>query len=207
MTVTWFGDRAVRVTLADPATRYEVVAAMRAALPGCGVRAGMDSVLVEAPIPDPGLLDAVVAVTDEPTRGPAARATARTVVVQVHYDGIDLDETATMLSLTPAGLIAAHQAQQWQVAMMGFAPGFGYLEPLGRMLVDWSVVQRRATPRVQVPAGSVAVAAGMSAVYPHALPGGWQLIGTTETVLFDAEAAGQPSVLHPGDVVRFAELG
>ncbi|GAA3140977.1 hypothetical protein GCM10020255_017570 [Rhodococcus baikonurensis] len=39
-----------------------------------------------------------------------------------------------------------------------------------------------------MPAGSVALAAGYSAVYPRASPGGWQIIGSTDTVMWDLNA-------------------
>ncbi len=91
--------------------------------------------------------------------------------------------------------------------MMGFAAGFGYLVPTGPSLLDWSAVARRDRPRDRVPAGSVALAAGMSAVYPEAMPGGWHLIGQTSVRMFDATDAGSPSLLHPGDLVRFIGSG
>ena len=65
---------------------------------------------------------------------------------------------------------------------------------------------RLATPRVRVPAGSVAVADGYSGIYPAQLPGGWHLIGRTSTRLFDP-AAKQPSLLAPGDRVVFEPAG
>jgi len=86
--------------------------------------------------------------------------------------------------------------------MMGFAPGFGYLIPDGRSLVDWSKLARRSDPRAEVPAGSVAIAAGMSAVYPANMPGGWHLIGQTAALVFDVDRS-PPALLAPGDVVTF----
>jgi allophanate hydrolase subunit 1 len=87
--------------------------------------------------------------------------------------------------------------------MMGFAAGFGYRVPEGPWLLDWSSVARRDRPRDRVPAGSVALAAGMSAVYPEEMPGGWQLLGHTSARLFDAANASSPSLLRPSDTVRF----
>ena len=89
--------------------------------------------------------------------------------------------------------------------MMGFAPGFGYLIPIGAPLLRWDALDRRDRPRAQVPLGSVALAAGMSAVYPEPMPGGWHLIGTTTTRLFDAADLHAPTLLQPDDVVRFLE--
>ena len=80
----------------------------------------------------------------------------------------------------------------------GFAPGFAYLGELPAELR----VPRLATPRTRVPAGSVAIAGAMTAIYPQASPGGWRLLGRTDARLFDP-AATTPARLRPGDRVRF----
>jgi inhibitor of KinA len=82
--------------------------------------------------------------------------------------------------------------------MLGFVPGFCYM---GR--VDGRIAApRRSVPRDRVPAGSVGIAGEQTGVYPIASPGGWQLIGRTSAVMFDAGRA-DPTLLHPGDLVRF----
>ena len=120
------------------------------------------------------------------------------VVIDVVYDGIDLAEVAAMLGMSPGEVVAAHTETPWRAGFVGFAPGFAYLvggDPRLR-------VPRRAEPRTRVPAGSVALAGEFSGVYPRESPGGWQLIGRTETVLWDTDRA-QPALLHPGMTVRF----
>jgi inhibitor of KinA len=123
------------------------------------------------------------------------------VEIPVRYGGDagpDLDEAAQALGLTASQLIAAHCAEPWRVLMIGFAPGFPYIGPLPSALH----LSRRSTPRSAVPAGSVAIAAGMTGIYPSALPGGWHLIGRTEVTLFDPQRE-PPSLLRAGDWVRF----
>jgi KipI family sensor histidine kinase inhibitor len=121
--------------------------------------------------------------------------------LDVHYDGADLPEVARLTGRTVPEVIAAHTGAEWVVVFSGFAPGFGYLRgPAG---LD---VPRRAEARVRVPPGAVALAAGYSGVYPRASPGGWQLIGRTAAVLWDAERD-PPALLRPGVRVRFRELG
>ena len=85
--------------------------------------------------------------------------------------------------------------------MLGFAPGFPYLIGLDPRLH----CPRHATPRHQVPAGSVGIAGAQTGIYPHPGPGGWQLIGHTHSPLFDPHSA-SPSLLLPGDRVRFRPL-
>ena len=127
------------------------------------------------------------------TAGAVGRRPDPPVEIPVDYAGADLDEVARMLGCGVDAVVAAHQAQSWSVAMMGFAPGFGYLVPEGPWLLDWSSVSRRDRPRDRVPAGSVALAAGMSAVYPEEMPGGWQLLGHTPPRLFDAATRPRPA--------------
>jgi KipI family sensor histidine kinase inhibitor len=113
-------------------------------------------------------------------------------------DGPDLDAVAADLGLRPRDVVDLHIGVEVEVLFLGFAPGFAYLGELSPRLR----VPRRATPRVRVPAGSVAVAGSMTAVYPQASPGGWRIIGRTDAKLFDP-LADPPARLRPGDRVRF----
>jgi KipI family sensor histidine kinase inhibitor len=113
-------------------------------------------------------------------------------------DGPDLEDVAARLGRSPESVVALHAGTTYRVFMLGFAPGFAYLGTLPPELS----LPRRAEPRVSVPAGSVAVAARQTAVYPVATPGGWHLIGRTDERLWDP-AADPPSRLSPGDHVRF----
>jgi KipI family sensor histidine kinase inhibitor len=120
------------------------------------------------------------------------------VVIDVVYDGPDLVEVAEHTGLTTAQVIDAHTATLWRVGFSGFAPGFAYLvdgDPRLR-------VPRRSDPRTAVPAGSVALAGEFSAIYPRRSPGGWQLIGHTDAVLWDIERP-DPALLTQGMWVQF----
>ena len=133
----------------------------------------------------------------------AAAAPGTTVVeISVRYDGPDLDEVATRTGLTPAEVVAAHTGTPWRVAFGGFAPGFAYLVGGDPRLE----VTRRAEPRTRVPAGAVGLAGEFSGVYPRESPGGWQLIGSTDVVLWDADRE-PPALLTPGTNVRFTAAG
>jgi KipI family sensor histidine kinase inhibitor len=135
---------------------------------------------------------------------PTLNAQHRITEIPVSYGGDagpDLVEAAQALGVTEAQLIAAHCAEPLRVLMIGFAPGFPYIGPLPSSLH----LPRRNTPRSAVPAGSVAIAAGMTGIYPSALPGGWRLIGRTNVTLFDPQRE-PPSLLQAGDWVRFMPL-
>jgi KipI family sensor histidine kinase inhibitor len=128
---------------------------------------------------------------------PAANEPA--LVIPTVYDGPDLDQVAAVTGLTDVEVIARHAAISYRVGWLGFSPGFGYLTGLDPAL---AAVPRRASPRVSVPAGSVAIAGGLAAVYPAESPGGWQLIGRTNSVLWDP-GRDPPTLLSPGRHVRF----
>lgn len=124
------------------------------------------------------------------------------VTIDVVYDGPDLDDVAAHTGMTPGEVIEAHTATPWRVGFGGFAPGFAYLIDGDPQLA----VPRRSDPRTAVPAGSVGLAGEFSGVYPRQSPGGWQLIGHTDAVLWDIDRP-QPALLVPGMWVRFRAVG
>ena len=124
------------------------------------------------------------------------------VEIPVHYNGEDLAEVAQILGISAEEVVRRHTGSEWSVAFTGFAPGFAYLTG-GDAIFN---VPRRATPRTKVPAGAVALAGTFSAVYPQASPGGWQIVGVTDTAMWDL-ARDLPALLQPGYRVRFADVG
>lgn len=130
--------------------------------------------------------------------GSNERAEDYEFVIPVRYDGVDLAEVAHQIGVTETEVIAMHTGHSYVVEFFGFAPGFAYLRGLPEALH----LPRLATPRVRVPAGTVAIAAGYCAVYPRESPGGWWQLGHTDITLFDV---GQhpPSPLRHGMRVRF----
>jgi KipI family sensor histidine kinase inhibitor len=137
------------------------------------------------------------AVATDPPSGLGADVT-----IDVVYDGEDLDEVARLAGLTRDQVVAAHTAAPMRVGFGGFAPGFAYLVGGDERLH----VPRRAEPRTRVPVGSVGLAGEFSGVYPRESPGGWQLIGRTDAVLWDVERD-PPALLTPGLWVRFRAIG
>jgi KipI family sensor histidine kinase inhibitor len=123
------------------------------------------------------------------------------VEVPTVYDGPDLEAVARAWDTTVRDVVAIHTAHEMRVAFCGFAPGFPYCTGLP----DALRVPRLATPRTRVPPGSVALADGYTGVYPAASPGGWQLIGRTDMVLWDPHHD-PPATLAPGTRVRFVEV-
>jgi len=139
------------------------------------------------------------AVLDLPVEPESTAPDGPVVDIDVVYDGPDLDEVGRLTGLDRDGVVAAHTGTPWRVAFGGFAPGFAYLVG-GDPRLD---VPRREEPRTSVPAGSVGLAGQFSGIYPRSSPGGWQLIGRTDAVLWDLERG---ALLQPGGSVRFREV-
>ncbi len=187
--------------LGDRAARFRIPE-------GVGRAALLDWVLAQ-----PGVVDASLAaehalvvvasgaalpsLTLPPLTALAARP-GREHVIEVAYDGDDLDEIATLAGLGSRDeVIARHTGRVLEVAFGGFCPGFAYLVGLDEALAR---VPRRDEPRLRVPRGSVAIAGGYSGIYPAATPGGWRLLGrATALDLLAGDAPG----LAVGDRVRF----
>ena len=137
-------------------------------------------------------------------RKPGSRSTGTLWRVPVCYDGEfapDLAEVAHLTGLSPGEVVALHSGTRYHVYMLGFLPGFPYMGDLPARLA----LPRRADPRVRVPAGSIAIATTLTAIYPYESPGGWHLIGTTPIRLFDCERV-PPALFAPGDKVQFEPI-
>lgn len=178
---------------------HQVAHSLAQRFPSLLVRPGLDSVAISGPdIPSSEeLINAATTTVD------ANNSIQERHLIPVRYDGADLDNIASLLALSIEAVVATHARMVWQVALIGFAPGFPYLIPHGEGPNPFASLPRLDSPRTRVPAGSVAVAAGMGCIYPKNLPGGWQLLGTTDVVLFQPENPTSPSLLSPGDLVQF----
>ncbi|MEU6379716.1 5-oxoprolinase subunit PxpB [Streptomyces sp. NPDC046909] len=151
-----------------------------------------------------GLTDPARLATELTTTAvlPAPPRARDVVELPVRYDGPDLADVAAHWGVAPHEVARIHASTEFTVAFCGFAPGFGYLTGLPQRYD----VPRRATPRTAVPPGSVALAGPYTGVYPRSSPGGWQLIGTTDTVLWD-HARVPAALLSPGTRVKFVPVG
>jgi inhibitor of KinA len=132
------------------------------------------------------------------------RSAARSIEIPVCYDpefALDLDHVASQAKLTPTKVVDLHSRAEYRVSCIGFVPGFPFLAGLPKELAT----PRRATPRKEIPAGSVAIGGAQTGIYPLRSPGGWNLIGRTPLHLFDPEKT-PPAFLRAGDRVRFRSI-
>ena len=132
------------------------------------------------------------------------QTTGRLVNVPACYGGRfgpDLEEVAERCKLLPEEVIARHTALEQVIYTFFFAPGNPFCGPVDASLQ----VPRRKSPRTAVPAGSVAIANGITTVYQTESPGGWNLIARTPWNLFDVHRD-PPARLNVGDRVRFVPI-
>jgi len=126
------------------------------------------------------------------------------VELPVYYSeesGPDLSVIAQRAQLTVEDVIAIHQAQEYNVYAIGFAPGFAYLGEVDERIA----APRLSTPRMKVPKGAVAIADRQTAIYPNVSPGGWNIIGLCPINMFDAKA--NPTMpVNVGDKVKFIAI-
>jgi inhibitor of KinA len=148
-------------------------------------------------------VDALVGrIQRDAARGPMASTDPRPPLrIPVCYGGEygpDLEAVAAFAHISDAEVIRIHTSPTYRVFMLGFVPGFAYLG-----IVDSRIAMpRHSAPRVRVPQGSVGIAGVQTGIYPTETPGGWQLIGRTPIVPFDAGRA-EPFLMKPGDAVQF----
>lgn len=113
----------------------------------------------------------------------------------------DLDEVALRTELSPAQVVEAHSAVTYHVYMLGFLPGMAYLGDLPAALV----LPRLATPRLRVPAGSLAIATTMTCIIPLETPSGWHLIGRSP-ISFLQWRPHPEALLAAGDAINFVPV-
>jgi KipI family sensor histidine kinase inhibitor len=128
--------------------------------------------------------------------------TTRLIEIPTHYDGEDLDFVARHNHLSIQDVIHIHSQTEYRVYMMGFTPGFAYMGKLDPRIVT----PRLDSPRKLVRAGSVGIAGEQTGIYPIDSPGGWRLIGRTDTQLFNLDRD-PPFLFAPNDRVRFVDVG
>ncbi|MEM6726211.1 MAG: 5-oxoprolinase subunit PxpB [Bacteroidota bacterium] len=208
-----FGDRAVMLVfkaVLDPAINQQVHALWRflqnKSIPGLtyGIPSNHDLTLVfKSPDHASQAFIQLSELTQNFSDHPVEES-GKNIRIPVCYEpefGLDLYALSTQFQLSIPEIIAAHSSTSYHVFSMGFLPGFAYLGSLPKQLQ----IGRKAQPRALVPAGSVAIAAGQTGIYPQDTPGGWHIIGRTPIPIFDPSEA-EPFLFAPGDRVQFKSI-
>lgn len=131
--------------------------------------------------------------------------TNKQIEIPVYYGldvGLDLLEVSKKTGLTVDEIIKLHSEMPYHAFALGFTPGFCYLASTNQKLQ----LPRKATPRKQVPAGSVAIAEQQTAVYPNASPGGWYILGQTPYAMYQSANDDFTTTISLGDTVKFTPI-
>lgn len=200
-----YGDRGWLITDMSDRERANCLGALEETLPaGCREYVvGYDSVLL---VGEPSALRDATSGLIHDSGENGAPTSSRTIEIPVHYDGPDLKSVAGTIGVSVDEVISRHSAPVYTVRMMGFSPGFPYLDGLHPSLV----LERRASPRVRIEPGSVAIGGPHAGVYTVASPGGWHILGRSDAKLFQPDAAkgdrivpSEVFALSVGDQVQF----
>ncbi|SEL48885.1 sensor histidine kinase inhibitor, KipI family [Colwellia chukchiensis] len=137
--------------------------------------------------------------------GSKTNTTANTIQIPVYYDTAqqwDLAEVARRCKMSVEQVIELHTSQHYRGYALGFTPGFCYLASLPESLH----LPRRASPRLQVPQGAVAIAEQQCAIYPVASPGGWHIIGQTPLAMYSTQQGQFSATIAVGQNVQFRAI-
>ncbi|WP_104691078.1 5-oxoprolinase subunit PxpB [Helicobacter heilmannii] len=115
--------------------------------------------------------------------------------------GLDLQSVAEQTGLSVAQVIERHSGRDYLVYCLGFLPGFVYLGGLDPALK----LPRLATPRLEVPAGSIGIANEQTGIYPIASPAGWHILAQTPISLYTPTKE-PPVSIFAGDYVRYKPI-
>jgi len=132
--------------------------------------------------------------SNEPSQG-------KIVELPVYYGpevALDMDDICQHSGKSAEQVIEIHSSGLYRVYAIGFTPGFAYLGNVDLRIA----MPRKATPRLKIPAGSLAIADTQTAIYPSISPGGWQIIGRTPIKMIDWDSR-TLALMEMGDQIRF----
>ena len=115
---------------------------------------------------------------------------------------LDLDRLVANLRLNKSTIFKTFLSKNYFCYMTGFIAGMPFLGDISNDLR----FRRLDTPRVKVPKGSVGVTEQFCNIYSFESPGGWNIIGRTPFKIFDRDNESKPSLINPGDYVKFYEI-
>ena len=92
--------------------------------------------------------------------------------------------------------------KEYYCYMTGFIAGMPFLGDTNKNIR----LNRLETPRVKVPMGSIGITEQFCNIYTYESPGGWNIIGNTPIKVFDKFNQENPTLINPGDRVKFYKI-
>ena len=115
---------------------------------------------------------------------------------------LDVIRLEKILNLSSEKILENFLNKEYFCYMTGFIAGMPFLGDLSENMR----AQRLETPRVKVPKGSVGLTEQFANIYTFESPGGWNILGNTPVKVFDSSVEDKPTLINPGDTVRFKEI-
>lgn len=208
-----YGDAAVMVTVRNPdeAERRRIIGEFRDRVlvelpPGVDdIVSGLESLLVE--------FDPIVTTSEQVTYALGAIGEADAVssarrdhahlVVPIVVDeqtAPDLADVAAELGISSDEVISRLESSTLTVNLLAAA-----MAPMMDGLEVPQGVRRQATPRTDVPAGSVMIAGRNVIIQPFPGPTGWRVIGRSPLTIVDI-TRDAPVAFEPGDRIEFRRI-
>jgi len=128
----------------------------------------------------------------------------RKINIPVCYEedfAIDMADVMNQTNLSWKEVVDLHTSREYRVYMLGFIAGFAYMGTLPGALE----CNRKAVPRLDIPAGTVGIAGLQTGIYPTKAHAGWQLVGRTPLSVFDSGSK-SPFLFRAGDHVGFQSI-
>lgn len=112
--------------------------------------------------------------------------------------GVDLPQALQFLKIGQDEFIKHHTQSVYEVGMLGFLPGFPYMQEVSEFIR----LPRKEQASQEILPGMVGIAGKQTGIYPVKSPGGWCIVGRTPLKIFDKEKD-FPFLLKSGDQVKF----
>jgi len=115
---------------------------------------------------------------------------------------LDINRLEKILKISGREILENYFNKEYFCYMTGFIAGMPFFGDLDQKLR----AKRLETPRVRVPKGSVGLTEQFCNIYTYESPGGWNIIGNTPIKIFDKLNISNPTLINPGDTVKFYKI-
>ena len=115
---------------------------------------------------------------------------------------LDIRRLSKKLKIENEQIYNSFLNKEYYCYMTGFIAGMPFLGDTNENIR----LNRLETPRVKVPMGSVGITEQFCNIYTYESPGGWNIIGNTPIKVFNKLNQENPTLINPGDRVKFYKI-
>ena len=115
---------------------------------------------------------------------------------------LDIKRLSEKLKIENEQIYNSFLNKEYYCYMTGFIAGMPFLGDTNENIR----LNRLETPRVKVPMGSIGITEQFCNIYTYESPGGWNIIGNTPIKVFNKFNQENPTLINPGDRVKFYKI-